>query len=221
MRKKLLVIVLVILGLVLLGTGIFFIQKYWRLYLKYKNFLGAQEVYYKLDILEGKQPQFKEWTFKKYLQLLKEGEEKGKKLIEEHEAALKALREDTVGGKTPEETLQGFVEALKKRDFDLASKYFWLDKQEEWKKGLIRTEEEGKIDEMISELENAPKIWEEKSIDNTSAVFSYKEHLEERTVKLPNGAGGFIETVLPAGEYKQEIRFLFNEFSNVWKIESF
>ena len=204
MRKKLLVIILVILGLVLLGTGIFFIQKYWRLYLKYKNFLGAQEVYYKLDILEGKQPQFKEWTFRKYLQLLKEGEEKGKKLIEEHEAALKALREDTVGGKTPEETLQGFVEALKKRDFDLASKYFWLDKQEEWKEVLQQNEEKGTIENMISELEKAPQIWQRSetyTIGNDLIGFTYKYEYE----------GEISEGV---------IQFQKNEFSNVWKIKS-
>src|SRR3990167_10004055 len=36
---------------------------------------------------------------------------------------------DTYGGSTPEETLQLFIDALKKGDTELASKYFVLDKQ--------------------------------------------------------------------------------------------
>ena len=38
----------------------------------------------------------------------------------------KAMKEDTYGGKTPEETLRMFIEALKKEDIELASKYFSL-----------------------------------------------------------------------------------------------
>ena len=47
-------------------------------------------------------------------------------------------QEDTYGGSTPEETLQLFIDALKKGDTDLAAKYFVVDKQEEWKKNLER-----------------------------------------------------------------------------------
>lgn len=42
----------------------------------------------------------------------------------------RAYENDTYGGKTPEETLQLFTDALKKGDINLASKYFLLDKQE-------------------------------------------------------------------------------------------
>jgi len=38
----------------------------------------------------------------------------------------KAMSEDTYGGKTSEETLNLFIEALKKEDLELASKYFVL-----------------------------------------------------------------------------------------------
>ena len=40
------------------------------------------------------------------------------------EAYKKAREADTYGGKTPEETLQLFIEALENRDLELASKYF-------------------------------------------------------------------------------------------------
>src|SRR3989344_8418422 len=42
--------------------------------------------------------------------------------------------EDTYGGKTPKETLELFIAAVEKEDFELASKYFVLSNQEEWRK---------------------------------------------------------------------------------------
>ena len=47
-----------------------------------------------------------------------------------------AQSKDIYGGKTPEETLGLFVDALKNGDVDLASKYFVLSKQEEIKEDL-------------------------------------------------------------------------------------
>ncbi len=49
--------------------------------------------------------------------------QKGMNAIERYE---KLMRQDTYGGKTPEETLKLFVEALKKEDIELAAKYFSL-----------------------------------------------------------------------------------------------
>ncbi len=54
----------------------------------------------------------------------------------------KPYREDTYGGKTPKETLELFIAAVEKNDFDLASKYFVLSKQEEWKKKLKNGDKE-------------------------------------------------------------------------------
>jgi hypothetical protein len=45
-------------------------------------------------------------------------------------------KEDKFGGKTPEETYEMFLDALRKKDIELASKYFVLDKQDEYKKVL-------------------------------------------------------------------------------------
>jgi hypothetical protein len=43
---------------------------------------------------------------------------------------------DKIGGKTPSETLQMFIAAVEKGDYELASKYFVIEKQEKWKKEL-------------------------------------------------------------------------------------
>src|SRR3989344_7855008 len=62
-----------------------------------------------------------------------EAVEKGEK------AYIDAMTADTYGGKTPQETLDLFVAALRAGDVDLASKYFLLDdglKREKWEEYL-------------------------------------------------------------------------------------
>ena len=52
---------------------------------------------------------------------------KADKAVERFQGSLEQpYKEDVYGGKTPEETLQMFIEALKKEDIELASKYFSL-----------------------------------------------------------------------------------------------
>ncbi len=60
--------------------------------------------------------------------------------------------EDTYGGKTPKETLELFITAVEKGDYDLASKYFILSKQEEWSSGLVKIKEKNNINFIISKL---------------------------------------------------------------------
>lgn len=65
----------------------------------------------------------------------------------------KAYDEDTYGGKTPEETLQLFIDALKKGDIDLAAKYFVVEKQGEWTDELKNTKETEGLDLIIAEAQ--------------------------------------------------------------------
>ena len=57
-------------------------------------------------------------------------------------------REDIYGGKTPEETLKLFIEALRERNVELASKYFVLKfadlyaVQKEYKESLLQAKDE-------------------------------------------------------------------------------
>lgn len=69
----------------------------------------------------------------------------------------KLYEEDQYGGSTPEETLQLFINALKRGDTELAAKYFIIDKQEEWKADLARMKEKEFLDEMIRDLEKAKR----------------------------------------------------------------
>ena len=68
-------------------------------------------------------------------------------------------REDIYGGKTPEETLKLFIEALRERNVELASKYFVLKfadlyaVQKEYKESLLQAKDEGRIEEIIKNVE--------------------------------------------------------------------
>lgn len=70
----------------------------------------------------------------------------------------KAYKNDTYGGATPEETLKLFVEALKKEDVELASKYFALDdnlSREKWTNYLNDVKNKNLLGQMTRDLERA------------------------------------------------------------------
>ena len=70
-----------------------------------------------------------EYSFNKDLQAIKKEAER-------------PYLEDTYGGKTPKETLELFIAAIEKEDFDLASKYFIINKQEGWRDRLVKGEKQ-------------------------------------------------------------------------------
>ena len=72
------------------------------------------------------------------------------------EADSKALeaqyRADNYGGTTPEETLRLFIEALEKKDYALAAKYFVVEKQEGAYVDLQTSNQKGMVDEYMKAL---------------------------------------------------------------------
>ena len=112
-----------------------------------------------------------------------------------------AYRNDTYGGKTPQETLDMFVAALRAGDVELASKYFALDdnlSREKWYEALIKAKEENRFAEMIDFIEKA--------------------------VPDPNGPlykndFGFV-IYMDDGSIGTDINMELNPLTKVWKIES-
>jgi len=105
-------------------------------------------------------------------------------------------RADVYGGKTPEETLQLFIEALQGEDFELASKYFAVNgplSQNEWKEKI----ESGSDGFLTIASKAVPTLGQDQS--DTTFWFSVYNNNEE---------------------VEQLIEMSFNEFSGVWKIES-
>jgi hypothetical protein len=75
--------------------------------------------------------------------------------IEYGEMLEEKMAKDDVGGSTPQETLNMFIEAVEKGDYELASDYFVIEKKKIWEKDLIETEEINKIDILLEALKEA------------------------------------------------------------------
>ena len=121
----------------------------------------------------------------------------GEKQLKEWQAAMRA---DTVGGQTAEETLQMFLAALRAGDVELASRFFLLDEEgnrERWTKELNEAKKLGRTEKIVAFLSTAVPAVEEITSEGD---FKFKFNDEGNT--------GFLDMEL-------------NTYSGVWKIESF
>jgi len=109
--------------------------------------------------------------------------------------------EDTYGGKTPQETLNMFIEALEKGDIDLAAKYFAMDdnlSRKMWEDGLRAQAESGKIQELINIAKQFKPASKQSGVTSTYEFVIIEDN-------------GMVE-------YSVEMEF--NQYSGVWKIKS-
>jgi len=106
-----------------------------------------------------------------------------------------AMRADTYGGSTPQETLDLFVAALEQGDLELASKYFVLEENGErdpiFLSNLKDLDASEKIPEILEVIKSA--IYDTASSYSSAAWFKSSQH---------------------------GILLKLNKYSNVWKIES-
>lgn len=91
-------------------------------------------------------PAYKGWSGRRGVENLANALKQAEK--EDYKLALA----DTHGGKTPQETLDMFIKAVEEGDYELASKYFIIAKQEEWENGLIKTKEANKIEFLLEKI---------------------------------------------------------------------
>lgn len=127
------------------------------------------------------------------------GQEETRAYRELEQRYIKAMTEDTYGGKTPRETLDLFVTALKAGDVELAAKYFMLDdnlSREKWVRSLNILKEKGVLDDMARDIE---KVGFYKKIDDSRQQFVV--YNEDKT-----------DSIL--------IAMFFNTYTGIWKIES-
>ncbi|MDO8676912.1 MAG: hypothetical protein Q7K16_04705 [Candidatus Azambacteria bacterium] len=69
----------------------------------------------------------------------------------------KLYEDDKIGGKTPEETLAMFLDAVKKEDFELASQYAVYGSRESVKEWLTGAKNNNQLEELISAYLQAKK----------------------------------------------------------------
>lgn len=108
-------------------------------FLKSKKFLVGVAVVAVLAVIEFGYPIYRDWKFDRELQQLTD-------------EINKPYLEDIYGGKTPKETLEMFIAAVESGDYDLASKYFVLSKQEEWKNKLTNGKQNNNLGWFLDEL---------------------------------------------------------------------
>lgn len=126
---------------------------------------------------------------------------KWQKQTDAFQAALsKPYREDTYGGKTPEETWGMFLDALKKGDVELASKYVVPEKREIRLADMIKAKEEGRL----------PGIMERYSLK-----------LEKEPDQSSKSETAYFYLVIKNKDNANEsypIVFILNPYTKVWKI---
>jgi hypothetical protein len=103
---------------------------------------------------------------------------------------------DTYGGKTPEETWDLYIVALKAGDIDLASKYFRVDKQAEELASSIKAKEKGNLQKFIAAID----------IKKTGEYSDDKKNFTFSTVPFGSDNRGYT------------YEFKLNEKTGVWKI---
>jgi len=134
---------------------------------------------------EARERRESEKRYNQFFQALSDGENK--------------QREDTYGGKTPQETIDLFVAALEKDDLELASRYFSLTVEgktdPKWLPVLQKAKEEGKIIAIVDALKKATPA------GGWGPYFGFESLNDQK------------ELLINIGLRK-------NEFSNIWKIES-
>jgi len=131
---------------------------------------------------------------------------------------LDAVRNDKYGGKTPKETYFMYLDALKKGDLVLASKYFaGVEGPPRAYKWLTRLQREGFLSQYVEHL---PSDWSKmKEVeywdkDGKEFVFDYIQE-KDYTHYSPTLNE---TTTITAGKHQSSIIFIFNNLANIWKL---
>lgn len=88
---------------------------------------------------------YDQWRGQKKIQEIAEGMQKAK------DEWYKMQMADIYGGKTPQETLNMYIDAVEKGDYELASKYFVIEKQEE-ELEVLKNSQSSNVEEVLSLL---------------------------------------------------------------------
>ena len=130
-------------------------------------------------------------------------------------------KKDIYGGKTPQETYEMYIDALKNGDLEKASKYYWWEKQVKQQKKLEQLKQDNKLEEYIADLPKWGEMKEEEYWDKDGKRYvKTKIYIEPHTVKLPlPDIEGKTEMTVSPGEYVVfSITFQLNKHANIWKI---
>jgi len=133
---------------------------------------------------------------------------------------LNALKNDKYGGKTPEETYFMYLDALKKGDISLASKYYiGIEGPGRAYKWLTSLQSKGWLEEYENKLPTDwSKMKEREYWDKDAREFTYDYFLKKDRVISEFATGEGATTTFPAGKYQGSIIFQFSKLAQIWKL---
>ncbi len=133
---------------------------------------------------------------------------------------LNALKNDQYGGKIPQETYFMYLDALKKGDILLASKYYiGVEGPGRAYKWLTHLQQKEWFEEYIDELPTEwAKMREKEYWDPDVKKFSYDYILKKDRVVYEFITGEGASSTFPAGKYEGSILFQFSEPAQIWKL---
>jgi len=156
---------------------------------------------------------------------IQKSQEKYLAQIEENRARLlEAQMNDNYGGKTPEETLDLYITALKAGDIELASKYYEVsiehsDLQQKELDNLSNIIDNKDINKVIKETENIRYLGVKNILSNGNISFVYHFTTKEETKFIEIVSNDEVTTVIPSGtELKVGNALKLNPYTKVWKI---
>lgn len=123
-------------------------------------------------------PAYKGWSGRKGVENLAKALEQAEK--EDYKLALA----DTYGGKTPQETLGMFIKAVEDGDYELASKYFIIPKQEEWRNNL---KDSKNIEEFLSDTRKIKENINNGRYSDEKDWFLLEAPIYTKLLKYPAG----------------------------------
>ncbi len=138
---------------------------------------------------------------------------------------LAAQKADTFGGKTPEETLDLYITALKAGDIELASKYYEVSlevddlriKEKERLENILK--KDGNLDLLIKNEDKIIKLGSKKIWSSSYVSFLYEFITTEEMTSTSTISREEILTIIPKGtslEMGEALRL--NPYTKVWKI---
>jgi len=144
-----------------------------------------------------------------------------------NKAVLQVFKSDNYGGRTPEQTYNLFVDALKREDTVEAVKYVVLDIERRQRYydqfNQMKSNNELKVyADKLPEWKEWKKIKDKNNDWVSQATVEHSSYsAEPKTVKLPDGSGGYIEHTWPAGNYIDYSILFTKNINGFWKISSF
>ena len=150
--------------------------------------------------------------------MLADGQKRADKILE-------LQKNDTYGGKTPEETLDLYIKALKAGDIELASKYSEISlenielQNEELESFKREIQKDGDLHVVLENMDNIMKKGVKNTWSSTEVSFVYYYITKEQSTSTSRVSNQVIETVYPKGITEHVgVSLQLNPYTKVWKI---